>query len=783
MRQNYSEADTRANFIDPKLAAQQWESGHIIREYYFTDGRKLIGNKRGKRLFADYLLRFNNVKLALIEAKKAASHPTEGLQQVIDYGRKLNLDFVYTTNGKQIYEFQLSKGKGKYIDNFPTPSELYDKIHNENKNLKEHLHRIPFLLEKFEPRYYQEAAVNSAIEHIANGDRRILLTLATGTGKTFIALQIVHKLLQGKWNIDGEDRRPRILFLADRNVLADQAINTFNHYENDLIKIDGEEIRKRNGKVPTNAYIFFAIYQAIAEREDWGGYYKEYPGDFFDLIIIDECHRGSAQEEGSWRAILDHFETAVHIGMTATPKRDDNVDTYKYFGKPVYEYSLKEGINDGFLTPYKVKRIRTNIDEYIYTDDDKVVQGEISKPMYEIKDFERSIVLPKRTQLIAKSILKHIGKMEKTIVFAANQSHALDLRDAINKFKEVKDSEYCVRVTSDEGIIGRQYLEKFQDNTKDIPVILTSSKMLTTGVDARNVRNIVLTVPIGSMVEFKQIIGRGTRLFEGKDFFTIIDFVGATNKFYDDDWDGIPEDEITIEETEEELPPIEEECLEDNIKDPEDEYSEPESEPEEESESEPKPEITIVELSNGRKLKIIDVETRYIDENGKPLTAKQFLEKLVGDLPHLYQSEEQLRNAWANPETRNELLEKLGDLGFDAEQLQVMQEMIATPETDIFDVLAHISFSTDIKTRKDRANDVRDDSFLTVYKNLKAREFLEYVLNIYENHGIEELSRNKLFDLIRINLGTTTDAKKAFGSTQNIIKAYYDLQRRIYRAG
>lgn len=783
MRQNYSEADTRANFIDPKLAAQQWESGHIIREYYFTDGRKLIGNKRGKRLFADYLLRFNNVKLALIEAKKASSHPTEGLQQVIDYGRKLNLDFVYTTNGKQIYEFQLSKGKGQYIDNFPTPSELYDKIHNENKNLKEHLHRIPFLLEKFEPRYYQEAAVNSAIEHIANGDRRILLTLATGTGKTFIALQIVHKLLQGKWNIDGEDRRPRILFLADRNVLADQAINTFNHYENDLIKIDGEEIRKRNGKVPTNAYIFFAIYQAIAEREDWGGYYKEYPGDFFDLIIIDECHRGSAQEEGSWRAILDHFETAVHIGMTATPKRDDNVDTYKYFGKPVYEYSLKEGINDGFLTPYKVKRIRTNIDEYIYTDDDKVVQGEISKPMYEIKDFERSIVLPKRTQLIAKSILKHIGKMEKTIVFAANQSHALDLRDAINKFKEVKDSEYCVRVTSDEGIIGRQYLEKFQDNTKDIPVILTSSKMLTTGVDARNVRNIVLTVPIGSMVEFKQIIGRGTRLFEGKDFFTIIDFVGATNKFYDDDWDGIPEDEITIEETEEELPPIEEECLEDNIKDPEDEYSEPESEPEEESESEPKPEITIVELSNGRKLKIIDVETRYIDENGKPLTAKQFLEKLVGDLPHLYQSEEQLRNAWANPETRNELLEKLGDLGFDAEQLQVMQEMIATPETDIFDVLAHISFSTDIKTRKDRANDVRDDSFLTVYKNLKAREFLEYVLNIYENHGIEELSRNKLFDLIRINLGTTTDAKKAFGSTQNIIKAYYDLQRRIYRAG
>src|SRR5699024_4566920 len=245
-------------------------------------------------------LRYNDVTQALIAAKTASLHTTEGVQQVINYGQKLNLEFVYSTNGKQIYEFQLSTGKGQYIGRFPTPQELYDKIYNENKELKEHLHKIPFLLEKFEPRYYQEAAVNSTIEHIANGNKRILLTLATGTGKTFIALQIVHKLLQGKWNVDGQDRRPRILFLADRNVLADQAINTFNYYEKDLIKINGEEIRKRNGKVPTNAYIFFAIYQAIAEREDWGGYYKEYPEDFFDIIIIDECHRGSANEEGSW---------------------------------------------------------------------------------------------------------------------------------------------------------------------------------------------------------------------------------------------------------------------------------------------------------------------------------------------------------------------------------------------------------------------------------------------------------------------------------------------------
>ena len=782
MINNYSEADTRANFIDPQLVQQNWESSHIRREYYFTDGRKLIGNKRGKRLFVDYLLRYNNVKLAIIEAKKASLHPTEGLQQAIDYGKKLNIDFVYSSNGKEIYEFQLSKGKGQYVNKFPTPDELYDRVYNKNKDLKKHLHTIPFLLERFEPRYYQEGAVNSALEHIANGDKRILLTLATGTGKTFIALQIVHKLLQAKWNVDGQDRRPRVLFLADRNVLADQAINTFNHYENDLIKINGDEIRKRNGRVPTNAYIFFAIYQAIAEREDWGGYYKEYPSDFFDLIIIDECHRGSANEEGSWRAILDHFASAVHIGMTATPKRDDNVDTYKYFGKPVYEYSLKDGINDGFLTPYKVKRIRTNIDEYIFTEGDIVIQGEVEQDLYEIKDFERKITLPARTRLIAKSILKHIGRMEKTIVFCANQSHALDLRDAINDFKEVTDPDYCVRITSDEGIIGRRLLELFQDNTKDIPVILTSSKMLTTGVDARNVRNIVLTAPIGSMVEFKQIIGRGTRLYEGKDFFTIIDFVGASNKFYDKDWDGIPEDQIEVEErdiitTEEEYEALEElGGLDSQVE----EGQEKENNREEEEASKT-PEKLIVELSNGRKLKVIDVETRYIDENGKPLTAKQFLEKLVGDLPHLYQNEEQLRKAWANPETRTELLIQLSELGFDTEQLQAMQKMIASPDTDIFDILAHISFSTDIKTRTDRANDVRKDKYLTVYKNLKAREFLEYVLNVYEQHGIEELGRSKLTDLIRINLGTTKDAKEAFGSTSNIINAYYDLQKQIYK--
>jgi type I restriction enzyme R subunit len=766
MTRNISESDTRANFIDPKLADSHWEAIHIIREHYFTDGRKLLGNKRGKRLFLDYLLKYNNTNLAIVEAKKLGDHPTKGLQQALEYADKLKINFVYATNGQRIYEFDRRSGKGDYIDDFPTPQNLYDRIYGAKHALKEKLHNIPFLLTgNFGPRYYQEIAVNKVMESIADGQNRMLLTLATGTGKTFISFQIVHKLLQAKWNIEGEDRRPRILFLADRNVLADQAINTFNPYENDVIKIDGEEVRKRNGVVPTNAFIFFAIYQAIAEREDIGGYYEEYPTDFFDLVIIDECHRGSANEEGSWRAILDHFSPAFHLGLTATPKRDDNVDTYKYFGQPLYEYSLKEGIQDGFLTPYKVKRITTNIDEYIHTNDSKIIQGKVTKDRYEIKDFNKSITINQRTELVAQTILKHIDKMDKTIVFCGNQDHALDLRDYINKHKTVTDSNYCVRVTSDEGKQGRELLEAFQDNDKDIPVILTSSKMLTTGVDARNVRNIVLTSPIGSMVEFKQIIGRGTRVFDGKDFFTIIDFVGATNLFYDAAWDGEPvepEDHGTGGETK---PPQER-----KVKEPGEPYE--------------RKEKLIVELSNGRQLKVTDVDTRYIDENGKPLTAREFLEKLIGELPAIYKDEAHLRKIWSNPDTRADLLIKLGNLGFDNEQLNDLRNMIASPECDIFDVLSHISFSSQLMTRKQRVEFVKGEpEFFEVYKNLEAREFLQFVLQHYEDYGIEELQRDKLGDLVKLKLGTPKDAKTAFGDMKTLLGAYYKLQENIYRAG
>lgn len=766
-----SEADTRANYIDPALKAANWQSSNIIREHYFTDGRKLAGGTRGRRCFVDYLLHKDNRYLAVVEAKKQDEHPTKGLQQAIDYAKKLNVRFVYSSNGKATYEFDLETGKGDYIEFYPTPAELEQRFESTTTDLGQQLRNIPFHLEgAMQPRYYQELAVHAATDAIGQSKPRILLTLATGTGKTFIAFQIVHKLFQARWNkAQPGSRRPRILFLADRNILADQAINTFNPYEKDLIKINGEEVRSRNGVVPTNAHIFFAIYQAIAERENIDGYYKAYPEDFFDLILIDECHRGAANEAGSWRAILDHFTSAVHLGLTATPKRTDNVDTYDYFGQPAFEYSLKEGINDGFLTPYRVKRVRTNLDELVLTKDDQVVEGESSQDIYQVEDYDKKIVVDERTELVAKTILNNINPMDKTIVFCENQNHALTMRDMINKHKTVTDPHYCVRVTSDEGKIGRELLEKFQDNDKDIPTILTSSQMLTTGVDARNVRNIVLDRSIGSMVEFKQIIGRGTRVFEGKDYFTIIDFRGATNKFYDQDWDGEPEAPEPGGTSEPTPPPY--------TSDPPVTDDPPTGDP-----GEPLPRLKI-KLGKHRELKVIDIETRYIDENGKPLTLQEFVERLLQQLPGLFKSVEELRDIWSDPDQRETLLNKLVQAGFDKEQLTVLRRMFEAEECDVFDLLAFLAFEQPMSTRHHRAEAVRSNQeFFGQYQQDKAQNFLRFVLNRYEQTGVTELSRERLPALIELSgLGTTKDASQAFGGKPaHLLEAFKQLQHQLY---
>ncbi|HEF9829157.1 TPA: DEAD/DEAH box helicase family protein, partial [Campylobacter coli] len=705
--------------------ASSWSEENIIRNYYFTDGRKLIGNKRAERKFADYLLKFQNNNLAIIEAKKQNKDALDGLSQGIEYAKTLNVPFVYSTNGDKIYEYDLRVSRGEYIENFPSPNELFQRVYG---NLKEWQYKLLTQRELYIPqktlRYYQKIAVDKVIEALINGKDRILLTLATGTGKTTIAFALCYRLLEARWNKENKDQKPKILFLCDRVSLRDQALGEFNAVESDCKVISAEEIRKNDGKIITNANVFFGIYQSLAanskdqentQEEQESKFYLQYPKDFFDLIIIDECHRGGANEEGNWACVLEHFSSATHLGLTATPKKSDNVDTYRYFGESAYEYSLKEGIEDGFLTPYKVKRITTTLSEgYVYNPDD-LIEGELEKGFYKMSEFERNIHLPQYNDFLAKEILKLIDPMDKTIIFCANQAHASDIKRAIDKFKSVKRDDYCVRVTSDEGKIGLDYLKLFQDNDKSYPVILTSSKMLTTGVDAKNVRNIVLLANIGSMVEFKQIIGRGTRVYEGKDFFTILDFVGATKLFYDPKWDGEKIEELKEQDEKEKI-------TKEHIKQTKEESKEKKS-------------VTI--HLKGTKLKVLDITTTYVGAQGKPLSTKEFLEFLIGKLGEYYDDEAKLREIWSDQKNRERFLKALANDGVDENALKDLRE-IFQKDCDIYDVLAHLSFNAEIKTRQERVLQVENGEFLKRFQKEKAIKFIEFLLNRYQEYGIKD---------------------------------------------
>lgn len=783
----YSEADTRSKFIDPQLYAQWRQEHHIVREWSFTDGRKLPGNKRGKQCYVDYLLKDYGLNLAIIEAKKYGLPPTEWLEQVKNYGRMLDVRWVYSTNGQEIYEFDLQTWLGDFVDHYPSPAQLYERYTDPSATIRQQLLSVPYYIDSNKkPRYYQDLAITKALTSIAQGQKRILLTLATGTGKTFIAFQIAYKLLQAKWSLTGFNRRPRILFLADRNILIEQAMNTFNPLEKDLLRVTGKEIKRRLGEVPTNANIFFAIYQAIIAWSDEDGdvdiavidssqwwYYTRYDPEFFDLIIIDECHRWWANQDWNWFAILEYFSHAVQLGMTATPKRQDNIDTYGYFGDPVYEYSLKQGINDWFLTPYKVKRLRTNIDQLVIDQDVEIIDGEAKKDLYEIKDFDRTIIIPQRIDLIARSILNQIQPYDKSIIFCVDQPHAAMVRDAINLHKTVRDMDYCVRVTSNEGEIGRTYLERFQDNDKTIPTILTSSQMLTTWVDAKNVRNIILLRNIWSMTEFKQIIWRGTRVFDGKDYFTIIDFTGATDLFYDPAWDGeqMTEVEVSSKDKKEE-------------QDHTDSYVLTAHDDENNEITKELHRKLRVRLSNDRELRIINIETRYVGDDGTPMSASQYLESLIGKLPALYQSEEQLRTLRSDPATREQMLAQLEDIWLDHEQFETLQKMFDAPDSDVFDVLAHLSYGEEIKTRHERVSRVLAHSqIISQPYQLPAKEFLDYLLAYYERYGSTKLIQSNLSWLIQLyGRGTlnVTDLTKAFGGPDQLMQVWKWVQEELF---
>ncbi|HEU4653134.1 MAG TPA: DEAD/DEAH box helicase family protein, partial [Steroidobacteraceae bacterium] len=641
-----NEAETRADHIDPALKAAGWgvvEGSRVRREYPITLGRIEGQGRRAKALTADYLLIYRNTSLAVVEAKAWDESLTLGVQQAKNYATKLSIRHAFATNGQGVYGIDMQTGREGEQPRFPTPEELWHLTFAKANAWRDRFAAVPFEDKGgfFQGRYYQDIAVMRVLEAIASGRDRILLTLATGTGKTFIAFQLAWKLFNSRWNLqdwksDREpQRRPRILFLADRNTLADQAYNAFSAFEEDaLIRIAPDAIRKK-GRVPTNGSIFFTIFQTFMSGPPKDGkpspYFGEYPPDFFDFIIIDECHRGGANDESSWRDILEYFSPAVQLGLTATPKRKDNADTYKYFGEPVFIYSLKEGINDGFLTPFKVKQIATTMDEYVFTPDDHLVEGDVERGrLYKEGDFNRIIEIKDRELHRVKLFMNMINEREKTLVFCATQEHALLVRDLINKVKTSGDPNYCVRVTAEDGALGDQYLRDFQDNEKSIPTILTTSQKLSTGVDARNVRNIVLMRPVNSMIEFKQIIGRGTRLYEGKEYFTIYDFVKAHQHFSDPEWDGEP---LAPEESEKG----------DRI------YKEKPDRPESEKVAEPPPprKRLKVRLSDGKARSIQHMMvTTFWHPDGTPMSAQQFLEMLFGKLPEFFKDEDELRRLW-----------------------------------------------------------------------------------------------------------------------------------------
>lgn len=784
-----NEAETRAELIDPKLKACGWgvvEGSKILREYNITAGKIQTGGGRSKKIIADYVLVYKGIKLAVVEAKSNDLGVGEGVVQAKQYAEKLTLETTYSTNGKEIYSICMKTGVEGLVDNYLSPEELWHKTFAVQNEWREKFADVLFEDKSgsWQLRYYQEIAVKNTLEALANNKERILLTLATGTGKTAIAFQIAWKLFQTRWNLkrDGS-RRPRILFLADRNILADQAFNSFSAFPEDaLVRIKPNEIKKK-GNVPTNGSVFFTIFQTFMSGTDKEGkpapYFGAYPPDYFDFIIIDECHRGGANDEGNWRAILNYFAPAVQLGLTATPKRQDNVDTYKYFGEPVYIYSLKEGINDGFLTPFKVKRIKTTLDDYIYTSDDQIVEGEVEEGRhYTESDFNRIIEIKEREAKRVQIYMDEANQKEKAIIFCATQDHASAVRDLVNQYKSSYNPNYCVRVTANDGEIGEQFLREFQDNEKTIPTILTTSQKLSTGVDARNIRNIVLMRPVNSMIEFKQIVGRGTRLFDGKEFFTIYDYVDAYHHFADPEWDGEPLEPEENTEPKQPKSPCkvcnERPCIC------------------EKSEKEPceicgelfcncnKKKKVKIKLRDGKEREIKSmISTSFWGADGKPISAEQFLNNLFGELPNLFKSEAELRTLWSNPMTRKVLLEKLDAAGFPKSDLLIVQSLVNMENSDLFDVLEYVfNGNYNSLTREQRV--AASQATIFALLDNKQKEFIEFVLSKYVETGVEELDQDKLPILLTNKYQSLEDAKEVLGNVGDISKLFIEFQKYLY---
>ena len=769
-----NESDTRLHKIDPQLKAAGWgvlDGSRITTEYTFTKG-KISQTQKGKPKRADYVLIYKGVKLAIVEAKSDELSYAEGVDQAKQYADMLSIRFTYATNGNQIREMDRKTMEEHFIAAYPSPEELWARTYGDVDEWRDKFNAQPYYDNGVkQPRYYQETAVRKVLEGIAKGEKRILLTLATGTGKTFIAFQIAYKLFETRWNLRKTNTRPKILFLADRNVLANQAKNDFGAFKDDaMVRIKPGSVAK-NGQVPTNGSVFFTIFQTFMCGPDDSPYFGQYPKDFFDLIIIDECHRGGAKDESNWRGILEYFEPAVQLGLTATPRVDQNVNTYTYFTYHAYEYSLKQGIEDGFLTPFRHINMQSNIDDYIYSPEDEIVSGVVQQgKVYTEEDFYKgNIKIRQRDEARVKEFLAGIGETEKTLVFCATQAHAAEVRDMINA--ERKKKGYCQRVTANDGAAGEEYLSDFQDNEKTIPTVLTTSEKLSTGVDARNVRHIVLMRPVNSMIEFKQIIGRGTRIYDGKYYFTIWDFVHAYEKYAQPDWDGEPvcpkcgnnpctcvvkprghRDDVAPTWTAHD--------------------DRPEPTPDDPNE---KLEIVLPD-HRVRRIKFIN-NIMFWGADGKPVSAQKFIEEMFGRLPDFFQSSEDLHKMWSDPETREALLDKMNEAGYGKDILCDIRKLIDAENCDLLDVLEYIAYATTPIERKERAQR------LTGYTNNLGdaqKQFIEYMINAYVQSGIDELRMDKLKTLLELKFGSVGEGITALGGVPNARQTFKDFQYHLY---
>ena len=782
-----TEADTCRKYVLPKLYAASWNDDQISEQKSFTDGRiVVVGDKARRRPSkrADYLLRYaRDFMLAVVEAKAAYKLPGDGLQQAKEYAEVLGLRFAYSTNGHGIIEFDYTTGHERELKAFPTPDELWQRLRSAGKIEDEEtanklLTPANAAIGKGQ-RYYQEIAINRVIQAILQGDKRVLLTMATGTGKTAVAFQICWKLWSMRWNRTGEHRRPKILYLADRNILIDDPKDKmFTTFGDARWKIE-------NGEVNKGREMYFAIYQAIAKDEHRPGLYKEYAKDFFDLIIVDECHRGSAKDDSNWREILRYFQPAYQLGMTATPLREDNRDTYRYFGNPIYTYSLRQGIEDGFLAPYRVHRIITEWDAAGW----RPSKGELDRygrdipdAEYQTVDFERAVALKARTEAIARNLtnfLKKTDRFAKTIVFCVDQEHADEMRRALNNLNDdlaKQYPDYVCRITSEEGTVGRGYLSKFQELETITPVIVTTSQLLTTGVDIPTCKNIVIARVVNSMVEFKQIIGRGTRVRDdyNKLYFNILDYTGsATRLFADPEFDGEPalvtEQEMT--ETGETIKEIATE--ETNV-----------AEQEGESASVISDDLEGVRRKyyfDGGQVEIAAHLVYELDPDGKQLRVVKFSEYAAEKVRTLYPSAADLRKQWADPTMRAEIISKLEERGIDFDQLRSSSNQ---PDADPFDLLCHLAFNGPLRTRRERADRVKKEekSFFEKY-GPEAKAILSDLLEKYAEHGTAQFVIPDVLKVPPISeRGNVIEIAALFGGPDNLREAVNELQALLYAA-